>query len=330
MLLRGKPALFLLVTVLCGASSFAADALGELGKFSAFERFDLNQVAGGKVVSARGPALEHARDLAIQFVYVVPGPLAKVVEAHRQWDPSRHSELKVILHGDVGAKPAAGDFSALARAPGGGPVKALVNASQKLPNKELQLSTAEAQAFPKGAGLSGWGPLLAQRAAGFTARGLAGLPPYEAGKETIRPADEAARLLKEQPKVRTQFRPLVDATPLGAGAGSLPAQLYWELFDVDGTGAFSLGASYVKDGADSAQLLDLQYYASGGYYVYFSLYQMWQITVDGKPATLVWRGDSIASESLGELRGVEKMGSGAAMMAEVKKAVTFFLKDTGK
>ena len=126
------------------------------------------------------------------------------------------------------------------------------------------------------------------------------------------------------------FARLIDTTPLGAGAGSLPAQLYWELFDVDGTGAFSLGASYVKDGADSTQLLDLQYYASGGYYVYFSLYQMWQTTVDGKPATLVWRGDSIASQSLGELRGVEKMGSGAAMMAEVKKAVTFFLKDTGK
>jgi hypothetical protein len=328
---RGKSALSLLLFVLCGASAIAADALAELGKFSAFEQFDLGKVAGGKIVAARGPALEHPRDLAIQFVYVVPGPLAKVVEAHRQWDPSRHAELKVIMHGDVSAKPVAGDFAALAKPPGGGAVKALVSASQKLPNKDgLQLSTAEAQAFPKGAGLGGWGLLLAQRAAGFSARGLAGQPPYEAGKETIRPADEVTRLLKQQPKIRAQFRGLIDATPLGAAAGSLPAQLYWELFDVDGVGALSLGASYAKEGAESTQLLDLQYYASGGYYVYFSLYHLWQITVDGKPATLVWRGDSIASQSLGELRGVEKMGSGAAMMAEVKKAVTFFLKDTGK
>lgn len=330
MSLRGKSALLSLVLALvCGAPVLAADALGELGKFSAFEHFDLAKVSGGKVVSARGPAPGHARDLSIEFVYVVPGPLAKVVEAHRQWDPSRHSELKVLLHGDVGAKPSAGDFGALAKAPGGGPVKALINATQKLPAKDgLQLSTAEAQAFAKGPGLSGWEPLLAQRAAAFTARGLAGQPPYETGKESIRPADEVARLLKQQPKLRAQFRGLIDATPLGGGGGS-PA-LYWELFDADGVGAVSLGASYVKEGAESAQLLDLQYYASGGYNVYFSLYQMWQITQDGKPATLVWRGDSIASQSLGELRGVDKMGSGAAMMAEVKKAVTLFLKDTGK
>jgi hypothetical protein len=328
---RGKPTLFLLaLAVLTSGSAVAADALAELGKFSTFQQFDLTKVSGGKVVSARGPALDHPRDLAIQFVYVVPGPLAKVVEAHRQWDPSRHSELKVIMHGDVSAKPAAGDFAALAKPPGGSAVKALISATQKLPNKELQLSGAEAQGFQKGAGLSGWGPLLAQRASGFAARGLAGQPPYEVGRETIRPADEVTRLLKEQPKIRTQFRGLIDATPLGAGAGSLPAQLYWEMFDVDGVAALSLGASYAKDGAESAQLLDLQYYASGGYCVYFSLYQMWQITTDGKPATLVWRGDSIASQSLGELRGVEKMGSGAAMMAEVKKAVTLFLKDTGK
>src|SRR3954466_3478543 len=115
MSLRGKPALFLLLSVLCGASAVAADALGELGKFSTFEQFDLSKVSGGKVVSARGPALDHPRDLAIQFVYVVRGSLAKVVEAHRQWDLSRHSELKVVMHGDVSAKPAAADFAALAK-----------------------------------------------------------------------------------------------------------------------------------------------------------------------------------------------------------------------
>src|SRR3954467_743390 len=128
MSLRGKPALFLALTVLCGASAVAADALGGLGKFSAFEQFDLGKVSGGKVVAARGPALDHPRDLAIQFVYVVPGSLAKVVEAHRQWDPSRHSDLKVIMHGEVSGKPSASDFAALAKPPGGGAVKALVSA----------------------------------------------------------------------------------------------------------------------------------------------------------------------------------------------------------
>src|SRR4051794_29216111 len=101
-----KRALFIvLASLLSGAPLFAADAFGELGKFSVFENFDASKVGSGKVVQARGPALEHPRDLAIQFVYAVPEPLAKTVELHRQWDPSRHSELKVIMHGDVSAKP---------------------------------------------------------------------------------------------------------------------------------------------------------------------------------------------------------------------------------
>jgi hypothetical protein len=275
--------------------------------------------------------LEHARDLAIQFVYLVPAPLAKTVELHRQWDPTRHSGLKVILHGDIRAKASAADFASLGKPPGSGAVKALVAATQKLPDKgSLQLSTAEAQAFPKSPGLSGWTSILTQRASVFSGRGLAGQPPYEPGKGTIRAADEVSRLLREQPKIRAQFRSLIEATALGGGTGSIPPQHYWELFDVDGLGAVSLGAAYAKESGDTAQMADLQYYASGGYYVYFALYQMWQTTIDGRPATLVWRGDSIASESLGELRGVEKMGSGAAMMAEVKKAISLFLKDAAR
>jgi hypothetical protein len=70
------------------------------------------------------------------------------------------------------------------------------------------------------------------------------------------------------------------------------------------------------------------YYASGGYYVALTLYQMWPVSVDGKASTLVWRGDMISSASLASLHGVERLGSESAMMKDISKAITLFRRDT--
>ncbi len=309
----------------------AADALAELGKFSVFEQFDLNKTVGGKVVTARGPALESPRDLSVQAVYVVPAPLQKTVELHRHWDVTRHSELKVRLHGEISAKASPGDFAKLASAPSNAALKAFVAATQKLPERgTLQLSNEEAKAFAKDDVNAFWSRVLSQRAQAFGSRGLAGQPAYDLGSQSARPSEELNRLLKEQPKVRAQFRGLIDQTPLGGDTGSPPPTSYWELYDAEGQAALSLGASYVKESGDGAQLLDLQYYASSGYLVFFTLYQMWPITVDNHPATLVWRGDSLSSLSLGELKGMERMGSGAAVMKELQKTINVFQKDVAK
>ena len=319
---------------------YAADAVAELGKFSVFEQLDLNKLAGGKVLTARGPTLESPRDLGVQAIYLVPVSLQKAVEQHRQWDPLRHPELKVYLHGDLSGKPGVSEFAKLGSAPDNRAVRAFAAATQKLPNKgDLQLSNAEAQDFSKFTGGDSqrgnlppaisafWSHILAQRAADFATRGLSSQPPYDSGNQSARVSDEVSRLLKEQPKIRAQFRGMVEQTPLGGGAGSLSPSLYWEMFDVEGEAAVSLGAAYTKEGTDSAQLVDMQYYASGGYFAFITLYQMWPITVNNKPATLVWRGDSLSSLSLSELHGVERMGSGAAMMKEVQKAINLLQQD---
>ena len=91
----------------------------------------------------------------------------------------------------------------------------------------------------------------------------------------------------------------------------------------------TLGASYNRAGADgSYQAADVLYYASGGYYVALTLYQMWPVTVDGKASTLVWRGDMISSASLASLHGVERLGSESAMMKDISKAITLFRRDS--
>jgi ABC-type branched-subunit amino acid transport system permease subunit len=123
---------------------------------------------------------------------------------------------------------------------------------------------------------------------------------------------------------------LLVATGIGRGAGSLPAELYWELLDVNDHGVVTLGASYNRGGgtAGTYQIADVLYYASGGYYVALTLHQLWPVTVDGKPCTLVWRGDMISSAELGSLHGVERLGSESVMMKNITKTVTLFRRET--
>lgn len=332
--------LFFLVLMLA-SMRLKAEPLSELAKFSVFQNVDLKSLSGGKVLTARGPTLDFPRDLSVQAIYVLPFSVQKTLELHKQWDATKHPELKVYVHRDLPAKPALGDFLKAASVPGNAAVRSLVSATQKLPaREELQLSNAEAKAFVNaGGGNQGtmpqavsefWSQVLFKRSSSFVESGLSAQPPYDFARQSAQVSEEASRLLKEQPKLRSQFQALIGQTPLGGGNGSLSPALYWELFDVEGQAAFSLGTAYSKDAGDSAQLLDMQYYASGGYFVFLTLYQMWPIMVDNHPATLVWRGDSISSLALSELHGVERMGSGAAMMKEIQKTINFFQKDIGR
>ena len=322
MLRRLSLLLALLTTGAC------ADPVAEMAAFASLKNVDLAKLAAGEVQTGRGPVMGFARGLAIESAYVVKAPVAKTLELQRQWSPARHPELKVWLHGEIPAQPAPDDFRRIASAPANGPVKALIAATEKFdPAKpRVNLSADEAKSFGT-AGVpwsASWAGVLLARAQAFHAGGLARQPAYAWKGEAVSAAEELARLLKEVPKVRAQFFGLTAAV----NGGSAKTAHYWELFDVDGQAAFSLGATFEKPAAGGAQTADVQYYASGGYFVLATLYQMWPVEVGGQPATLVWRGDYIASPELGELRGMERMGSGAAMMKQIRQFVTAFLKDS--
>jgi hypothetical protein len=51
--------------------------------------------------------------------------------------------------------------------------------------------------------------------------------------------------------------------------------------------------------------------------------------VDGREATLVWRVDLVSSGTLADLRGTERLGSGAAMMRDIQKDIRAFVRDAG-
>ena len=301
-----------------------ADPVAELAAFASLKNVDLAKLSAGEVQVGRGPAMSFPRGLAIESAFVVKAPVARTLELLRQWSPTRHPELKVWLHGELPAKPVPDDFRRLATAPMNGPVKALIAATEKYDAAKpgVNLSAEEARAFAAGAvpWSNAWSGVLLARAQAGHAGGLARQPAYAWKGESISAADELTRMLKEVPKVRAQFSGIVSAVNSGSGKTAH----YWELFDVEGQAALSLGATFEKVTAGGAQTADVQYYASGGYFVLATFYQMWPV----EGGTLVWRGDFISSPELGELRGMERMGSGTVMMKQIKQFVTAFLKDS--
>ena len=329
---------FFLILLFPGSTITRADAVSELVSFSIFENVDLAQLASD-VKTSKGPPMSNPRFLSVQSCYVALGAPAQQIEALKKWNPAKHRELKVYLHSDLPAAPTAANFSKLQNAPDNGPIRALVSATQKM-SRDLQVSREEAKKFAGNGGKSGggampapiaafWTEILIGRTKSFVSGGTAAQPPYDHSGQAIRAGDEINGLLKQQDKIRKQFSGFLGETGIGRGTGSLPPELYWELLDVDDQGVLTLGASYNRGSGGNHQVADVLYYASGGYYVALTLYQMWPVTVDGKASTLVWRGDMISSASLASLRGVERLGSESVMMKNISKAVTLFRRDAG-
>jgi hypothetical protein len=325
--------------LIAGPKSACADPVSELASFSIFDKVDLTQLAKSDVKTAHGPPMKNSRFLAVQSCYVVPGSPAQQMEALRRWNPAQHRELKVFLHSDLPSNPGPANFERLKDAPGNASVRSFVAATQKL-GPDLQISKDEAKRFSVAAGGGGgvmppgvvafWTEVLTGRTKTFVSGGMTAQPPYDHAGPSVRASDEVNGLLRDQGKIRQQFSGLLGATGIGRGAGSLPAELYWELLDANDQGVVTLGASYSRSGAGGTyQSADVLYYASGGYYVALTLHQLWPVTVEGKPSTLVWRGDMISSAELGSLHGVERLGSESVMMKNITKAVTAFRRQSG-
>jgi len=318
-----------------------ADPITDLRSLSVFKDADLGKMAGGDVLASKGPAMSFARGLSVESAYVVRVPVKTTVALQQRWDPTRYPELKVYVQGDVSGRGSPVDFQGLASARANSSVKAFVDATLRLPQDaaKLQLSNAEARMFSPGGSGDGampasvvtfWSKVLAGRAQSFNSGGLGAEAPYETAGSPVRIGEEVSSLIRESGNVRTYFGSLISSTPIGGGRGSAPASQSWQMFDADGIAAVSLTASYGKPAGDGWQSADLQYYASGAVYTVLTFYQMWPVKVDNQDATLVWRIDMTSAEQLGELRGVERLGSGAAMMREIQKTVKAFLRDNSR
>ncbi len=330
-------ALGLMICALSLPSVSRADGVAEMTAFSAFDKIDLAELAKSDVKTAKGVPMNENRFLSVQSCYVTPGNPERQIAALHQWDPLKHKELKVYVHGDIKPNVGTSEFlNRLNKAPDNSSVRSFVAATTKM-GSEVQISKEEAKKFSQAAAGGGGGPIPANVASFwadilnnrlhlFLSGGAAAQPSYDHTGDSIQPGREFSALLGAQEKIRKQFAGFLGRTGVGHGGGASP-DLYWELLDVDGKGVLTMGASYAHSGGPY-QAADVLYYASGGYYVGLTLYQMWPVTVDGKASTLVWRGDMISSPEIASLHGVERLASESAMMKDIAKGVALFRRDS--
>jgi hypothetical protein len=100
LLLKGTLLAILAVAVQPLASA-SADPISDLRSLSIFKNADLSELSKGTVSAAAGPMMRLARDMSVQSAYVVRAPVKTTVGLIQQWDPIRHSELRICLQGDL-------------------------------------------------------------------------------------------------------------------------------------------------------------------------------------------------------------------------------------
>jgi hypothetical protein len=324
--------------VALAADPLQADINSDLA-FSAFQNVDVNALADGQVLQARGGLLTFPRGITSQSLFVIKGAApADVAKKLTTWNPTDHPELQVWAHLFLPAKPTAADFAALANLPDNKSVNFQIDSTANFDpsHPSLQVGKEEAQFIattaaqekdPKALFVKVWSQILTGRINDmFSGRGASD---YDIGSDgTIHPVSEVKSLLHSDIKVYGQYQRLVNQTPfkaLGGGAGKMaPVNLYADVFDVEGSAAMGTGAIYQAPYGNSIQSLDVEYYTNYGVYVTIEMEEMWPVTAGGQAATLVWRDDLVSAPNIAYLHGTERLASGMIMLQETKQGVDSF------
>ena len=308
--------------------------------FSAFSNVDVNAMAGGTVLQARGGLLSFPRGITSQSLYIIDAAPADVQTKLVHWNPASHPELKVWIHkSGLPAQPTTADFSELGSLPDNSSVQYQIDSTAKLDpaNPSLQVSKEEAQLIaataaqekdPRALFVKAWSQILAGRINSFlSGHGASGVDIATGGD--IHPLGEIKSLLHADIKVYGQYQHLLNQTPAKALASSsadkiAPADLYFECFDVEGSAALGTGAVYQAANGTSIQSADIEYYVNSGIFAEIELEQLWPITMNGKTETLVWRNDLVSAPNIAYLHGTERLASGMIMLQETKAGIEAF------
>ncbi len=301
--------------------------------FSAFPSPDLNALAGGQVLQARGGLIEFQRGITTQSLYIIDAQPAAVQDKLAHWNPAIHPELKVWLHLPLPPKPTVNDFAGLNGLPDNSSINNMVNStySYTTGSGSLQLNANEAQLVTAGHGqpqskefiVNTWSQILAGRVSDYLSNKMADdVDVVEGGP--VSPLLEIRSLLHSDPRVYREFSALLAGTPVRGVNKTLPTDLYYECFDIEGTAAFGTGALYQAVSPATIQNADIEYYVNSGIYASVELEQLWPVNINGRTETLVWRDDMVSTANIAYLHGTERLASGMIMLQDVKQAIDAF------
>jgi len=308
--------------------------------FSAFKDVDVNALASGTVLQARGGLLSFPRGITTQSLYVIDAQPADVAAKLVHWNPASHPELKVWLHkSGLPAQPTAADFSELASLPDNSSMKYQIDATARFApgSTSLQVSKEEGQLItntaaqekdPKALFVKVWSQILAGRINSYLS-GHGATDVDAASDGDVHPLSDVKSLLHSDIKIYGQYQRLLNQTPVKALANTAspkiaPTDIYCDIFDVEGSAAMGTGTIYQAASGSSIQSADIEFYTNYGVYCTIELEQLWPINVNGKTETLVWRDDLVSAPNIAYLHGTERLASGMIMLQETKEGVEAF------
>ena len=320
-------------------SPLRADLNSDLA-FTSFSDVDVNALADGTILQARGGLLSFSRGITSQSLYIIDAAPADVAGKLVHWNPASHPELKVWLHHlALPVPPTAADFSDLGGLPDNSSVQYQIDSTAKFDpgSPTLQVSKEEAQLIattatqekdPKALFVKVWSQILASRINSFLS-GHSASDVDVTGDGDVGPLSDLKSLLHSDIKVYGQYQRLLNQTPVKAlasagAAKTAPSDLYFECFDVEGSAALGTGAVYQAANGTSIQSADIEFYVNSGIFAEIELEQMWPIAVNGKTETLIWRDDLVSAPNIAYLHGTERLASVMIMLQDTKQGVDAF------
>jgi len=244
--------------------------------FSAFPSPDLNALASGQVLQARGGLIDFQRGITTQSLYVIDALPVVVQDKLAHWNPANHPELKVWLHLPLPPNPTVNDFAGLNGLPDNSSINNMVNATYAYTagSGSLQLNQSEGQIVAAGSGqpqskdfiVTTWSRILDGRMTDYLKRNVAN-DVYLADGGSIAPLSEIRSLLHSDPHVFRQYQGILGGTPVLGANRTPPSDLYYECFDIEGTAAFGTGAIYQAASTATIQQADMEFYVNSGIYV---------------------------------------------------------------
>lgn len=333
-----KGALLVISLGLLAAAPLRADLNADLA-FTSFQNVDVNAMAGGTILQARGGMLAFQRGITSQSLFIINAAPADVARKLITWNPASHPDLKVWFHKSLSPQPTLADFADLGNLPDNKSVKFQIDSTASLDpaNPSLQVSKPEAQLIaataaqekdPKALFTKAWSQILLGRITSFLS-GHGGSDSDIATGGDVHPMSDVKSLFHAESKVYGEYQKLLNQTPFkalpGASATKIaPVDLYCDMFDVQGSAAMGTGVTYQAPSGNAIQSVDVEYYTNYGVYTTIELEQMWPITVNGKSETLVWRDDLVSAPNIAYLAGTERLASRMIMLQETKEGVVAF------
>jgi hypothetical protein len=331
--------IFLLPALLLAAAPLRADVNSDIA-FTAFHDVDVNSLASGTVLQARGGLITFPRGITTQSLYIVDAQPTDVQKKLVNWNVAGHADLKVWFHkSGLPSNPTPANFADLASVPDNSSMQFQIDSTAKFnpDSPSLQVSKEEAQLIaataaqekdPKALFAKAWSQILCGRINQFmSGNGSAAVDSASGGD--IHPLSDVKSLLHSDIKVYGEYQKLLNQTPAKALAGAAatklaPADIYCDIFDVQGYAAMGTGAIYQAPLGSAIQSVDMEYYTNYGVYCTVELEQMWPIAVNGKNETLVWRDDLVSAPNIASLHGVDRLGAGMIMLQETKEGIEAF------